>query len=75
MAKYKVSLLQRPLCPDTNDTDFIANLEQVIEILKGIDETVPNPQSSSGKVLMMSWDLAQVIGDWRRNPPTENISG
>lgn len=33
------------------------------------------PQSLSGKVLMMSWNLAQVIGDWRCNPPTENISG
>lgn len=43
---------------DTNDTNFIANFEQAIEILKDIDETVPDLQSLSGKHFM-SWNLVR----------------
>lgn len=49
--KYKVSLFQRPHCPYTHDTNFIANFEHVIEILKGIAETVPNPNPFLAKSL------------------------
>lgn len=49
--KYKVSLFQRPHCPYTHDTNFIANFEQVIEILKEIAETVPNPNPFLAKSL------------------------
>lgn len=49
--KYKVSLFQRPHCPDAHDTNFIANFEQVIKILKEIAETVPNPNPFLAKSL------------------------
>lgn len=70
--KYKVGLLQRPLCSD-NKTNFIANSEQAIAILKEADGAVATPQSLSGNVFTTSWKVVRAIGSRRPKPLPEKI--
>lgn len=60
--KYKFGSLERLLCPGNVHTNFIANLEQIMEILKKI--------CRSGDSIATFWqhfyDITEsCLGDWR----------
>lgn len=49
--KYKFASLQRLLCLDGGDTNFIPNFGEILEILKKTCEAVAPPYSLSGNFL------------------------
>lgn len=73
-AKYNFGSLKRLLCPNNNDTNFIANFKQIMEILRKTHEAVAALQPFSGRVFMTSHGLVCAIGVRGPKRPVRNMT-
>lgn len=71
-AKYKIGLLNRLLCPDNNNMNFITNFEQILGIQT--DEAALTPQPLFGNFSMSSENLVCETGGCRQKLLPRNMT-